>query len=512
MPVAKRGLVFRHFDKAILGVAVLGLLAALVYGVKHTSDVRANIDLTAAERASQQIQQKMTEPEEVPEPPDFVPEAESALQSVPPPDESLRAFVFWPPVPDRSYEPLRVGTDREIVLDFHEPISPDSFSFVLPGAIPDPLSVLEHPYEGDYSKVLVKTLPYPEARDTLSFTFVGRSGKVQHERPIILDRTVDKKPFPPVDVTVQVGTSFVELTFYENPAILGEDKASPKDDVLVEYYEVMRKDVNDPLADFESVGRVRSGDTTMGRRPGEFPEEFPDDFPFDDGPPPGFEEERPPVEDERPRLEDLVPDEEDDRGKPIVWADQTVQPGGVYIYKIRTVGRNTFPEKGDLYTEPIKVSMLPRFDIRLVRMSGGGFSGPIRADVQVLRVGRTEDMMRRGGADLQVRAISGVAAGDAIDPVTVDAQGLPRTAWGTGITLLDCQRGVYRQADGRSVLSNRIIFVGPDGKIQERWEGQVLESTERLWSRVRGGEEDREYPPDFPYDRPPGYPRGYPYD
>jgi hypothetical protein len=539
MPFVQRGIVFRYFDKALFALAVVGFLAALAYVVKRGQTIGSGTaEVRGAENVAAEIQSRRQKPPPEPkEPVDFVEYARSGLRPDSVPESPVPEYEFNQPIkvgpgigPDQ-YEYVRVGQFRkDVVLEFKSPLTPGSVEVVAGGGLEGLVKIVEHPHEDDYAKVLVETTDPIKTRAYSNV--VGMAGQVPHEMRIVVDKTIDKTPYAPLNLEVTTVSAGATVRFEQDPRVEEEG-------VLVDYYEIMRKDRDYPLAEWEPVAKVTVTGEALGdeRRLGPRgdyggmlpygepdPEMFvpygepdPDLFiPEDAEPDPDMfmpgDEELPPDEwqpggrrrsgrrpsrwpewrpgtavqptDEDIGEEETLPEAEEPEKQAIVWLDRDVEPGGKYLYRVRMVGMNTYPTKGELFTETVAVEITPEVDVRVASVLDARGRMPGRATVDIVQrigTGPAGGVMVLVG--LQIRTGDAIAGVGEV-PSSTMAGGVRKIRFDTGFTLVDCHANIMRQNEqGRNVMSSRIIYADSLGNLHELWKD---EQRTDLWQRVSG--------------------------
>jgi len=465
MPVSKSGFLVKHCEKIACGVVALGVLFALGYVAMRARSVSAiaSPEQMAADLA--RIRSRLQQGGSA-----------RAQQAPMYADAVLRQFayverpatmpdnVIFPPLP-YSYPPVVVGVDQEFELPFDAPL--DRGSVRIEGD-PDAVRLVEHPANGDYSRVLLKSGEEGKA------TVVGSAGGTRHERPVVVDARAGKTAHPPQEVTVTGMLGSVLLTIVPNPQNKDEG-------VEVASYEVWRRDWEDPLGEYHKVGNVQVGAGAgsaglTGRTVG----------PAAAGMPPGA----------------MMPPGAGFRGPTaaragqqagIQWQDLDVKAGERYSYKVRTVGANTYPPTSD-FTDAKSVRVQSDADFR--------FSGSLPGKVNFEVAQRTERGVVRG----QFSTTIGDEIGGVYQPPGMGvAQNLR-----TGAVLVDVQRSVVKPGGG---ISDRAIYADADGNLLIRWRKE--EGSPALWAGQVGrgpmfGPPMGPMGPTGPTGRPPGVRIGRP--
>jgi len=509
MPIGKRSIFFRYFDKAALGLTVLGLIASLGYPVVRRGAVGQYTGLAPAiEKDIRVITEAQKRPEPDPPQKDFLTGAWQSMVANLTAEIPVEPYRFRKPRPVEP-EAMKVGVDRDdIVISFGAPLDEGSIRVEsgLEGTVEEVVRVVEHPYQGDYSKVRIRTIDFPGDRPVTA-TIEGRAGQVPYWQMVIVDKGVGKVPYPPVELAASVSREGVNVSFEEAPEI-------ETDEVIVAYYEIERRDWSDPLGEFERVcnidpeGRViwsvetkeavrrpiyeEEEEEEYDDRPPEWveeEEELPDEYFYGQ---PGYRSGRTEEQEDyynRPRdrqAGELPPEEE--VVPAISWLDGSVAPGGRYSYRVRTVGENTFPEKGETFAQSEQVEAPPDIDIMLVSVFQGGFGRPARARLQIVMLSGASGY--RYVRNIVAERTVDVRPGDMIGDVIYDeATGRQLADLSTGYTLVDCQPYVRRIKDGLPQVSARIIYADRDGVLRGLWKGdrrtELWDLGERRMTRSR---------------------------
>ncbi len=477
MPVEKRGVLFRYFDKAILGIVVVGLLLTLAYVVTRTGSASEQVDLSQVQANVDRIQRALQEA-----PPELtVPNYEGQVaqlfgeQATP---ATVRPYLINMPHPE-SYVEFRVGPDKDFTLEFNEPLARGSVEVTGDEAL---ARVLEHPVGIDYRKVKLHSANR-EGQARVSGTTASGN---EHIYPVVVDAAVGKTAYPPVELAVGDQLEQIMLEWQPDPRIA-------TDEVDVVQYQVWRRDWNDPLGEYKEVGglniaggrsvaygggvpRASAGrdrrTDTMGPPAGMIgmdPSMMDPSVMFDPslgGGPPGAMGGGPPggFGGTRPRTRRGT---EETAVETMQWQDFNVEPGARYSYKVRTVGSNTFPGEGE-FTEPIRVEVHPSFDIKftsvaLDRVNIQVAKGSIDANGNLVAPSSAAFYVSRGGE------IGGVTEPTAMGQVE---------NYLTDYMLLDYHRAVRRPEGG---VSSRIIYVDEDGRLRVRWQN---ETESRIWDSL----------------------------
>jgi len=359
MPSLKRGFLFTYFDKIICGVVGLGLLLGIVYALNRLGPLPAEI---APENVSAQInklQQKLRQPSQTLN----VQLPELTVADQVPPAPAVRPGVFIWPLPV-EYPPAKVGLNKTFVLQFKAPLGKGTVTVQRNEVL---LDIVEHPVEGDYSKVRVKSKSWPGEA-----AVVGYEGDRAHIYTVIVDPAVNKTAYPPtIRVTSRQGAVSLELV---------EDDRIAEEEVEVLYYEIWRRDWSDPLGDYELINEVDLSGRALRGATAPVPARRTTVTPRP--PAGGYTGGRPPVPawartgavppgmvpgtmPGAPRAT-AAPAPAEKKGIP--WQDNTVEAGRYYSYKARAVGVNTFPTEGE-FCDPVIVEVLSDIDFRFTLTS-----------------------------------------------------------------------------------------------------------------------------------------------
>ncbi len=350
----------KHFEKIICGFAGLMFLAAIVYSVSRNAadeleSVLANI------RSSMRVLE-----EEQEERPDIDIAALEELEQLWEKARSVsRSYefteAFWPSFP-KFYDPYMAGLENEYILDFDDPLEIGSVSV----AIDDGRDILdeeyvEHPVEGDLSRVRIRTgAGQGVAR------VIGQGGGRIHVRVVETDEDVYGRPHPPLEVASSAERNVVNLYFEPHP--------DNRREVVVQGYEIHRRRASDLGGEFEPVGRVGVSRAELTdeaiRELTEYRRDPRDQRQVRDP----RQRQQPPMEPsprdrelQDPRFRQDRPTDDD----PVYqWRDEDVEPGEIYLYKVRTVGLRSSPRESE-FTDMHAVEAMPIVDFRYTGESAG---------------------------------------------------------------------------------------------------------------------------------------------
>ncbi len=439
---------FRHFEKIICAMVVLALVGAVVHVIrKNTGD--------EVERVIDDIEgyvEELETPDPLPtleEPPPYY-DQWARTYDVPPSPDEIKG-VFWMHYP-QYYQELAVGTGREIVLEFDDPLDEGTVNVVVEEG-QNVLSEEEkfvHPVNDDYSKVVVYT---GQDEGTVRITAIG--GGRAHVWEIRTDAGIEMQPHPPVDPGHVVTRREVEIHFAPNP--------DNREKVTVEAYEIHRRRARDLLDEFERVAAIPVSSEELtpqsleklgeeGRRTLEEGEAEP----ADGGGEPAEGNGEPPPEERAvgARMEDGV----------YKWRARRFDPDEIYLYKIRTVGLLSEPKESEFVRMPEPVRTMPLADFRLV------FGMPEWVDVYELSLELAAEV--EGGFEKGERAyvigdrVTGEDGRFDTGSVLLDYHREPRR---------DLRRIVYVDRRGE-IKSRRKYFWGTGRDGSEPWEVQVDEN------------------------------------
>jgi hypothetical protein len=422
MPVVKHGFLFKYFDKVVCGVVALAVLLAVGYAaVRSSSDADPAVVRQSLDRIRQGYQRA---PEPVPFPEKPFDRVDDTKDLSPP--QAVSEKAFWPPFAT-VHPQVTVGRYKEFELDFGTPVAVDTvrISNAEEGGS-ELVALLEHPVDGDYSKVLLESF---EDEGTATVSATAGDGS-EHRFDVVVDRNAGKTAYPPdVEVTSKEGEIEVKIV---------QNRRNAEDEVEVVSYEVWRREWANPLGSFELVANVRAEDiapsTAAARRPTIGPA-----APYAGG-------------------RSASGGEQVAAG--LVWSDNRVEAGESYSYKVRTVGSNTFPARSD-FSDVVLVEASPGVDFR--------WTSSTLLDVRC-------DVVKSEG-DQVVQATFTARPGDEIGGVSSEA-GMGDVNYKTGFFLVDFHRQIILPGVG---VTDRMVYADTAGNLHERRRG---ETETGLWDMV----------------------------
>ncbi|MFO7956978.1 MAG: hypothetical protein R6X33_07735 [Candidatus Brocadiia bacterium] len=444
MPVQKRGFAFRYFDKILCGVVALGLIVGIGYGLMRNAGFAERVNPQQIARDIEELRRRQGGDLPSVAEPQLEEQILGRLENVDQP-RPVRDMML-PPLP-YAYPEQRVPPEVEFELEFSAPLAPGS---VTVEGNEFALEVLEHPVAGDYRRVKVASKRWEEQASV-----VGKAGEVKHIYPVVIDSAVGKTPYPPVDLRVLNRREQVRLSFRH-------DSRVEQEGVEIRNYEVWRRDWSDPTAEYKLVAAVAPTAEAEGvgqrrrspqRATGDVPEGLEGVLP-----PEMLREMQGRTQPSR-RREQPTRGEEEQAQQPteraVVWVDQEVEPGRRYGYKVRTVGKNTFPTEGQ-FTEPLTAEVFPNLDFK--------FTLPGMDSVRV--------EVRKEFDDGRVRGQSfWVAVGEEIGRSVRDRRTDTTRDFSTGYTLIDFHSRATVPDSG--LPSSRIICIDQDGVLRERYRNET---------------------------------------
>jgi hypothetical protein len=448
MPVQKKGFAFRYFDKILCGVVALGLIVGIGYGLMRNASFAERVNPQQIARDIEELRRRQREaPPPVAEP-QLEEQILSRLESVDQP-QPVRDMML-PPLP-YVYPEQKVPPEVEFELEFNAPLAPGS---VTVEGNEFALEVLEHPVQGDYRRVTVASKRWEEEASV-----VGKAGDVKHIYPVVIDGAVGKRPYPPVQLRVLNRREQVRLSFRHDPRVEQEG-------VAIRNYEVWRRDWSDPTGEYKLVAAVAPTAEAVGGRQRRRRQ------PTTGGVPGGLEGVLPPEVLREMQRRGQLPgrtrpsqaEEQEERElaeRAVVWVDEEVEPGRRYGYKVRTVGKNTFPTEGQ-FTEPLTAEVFPNLDFK--------FTLPGMDSVRV--------EVRKEADNGRVMSQSfWVAVGEEIGRSVRDRRTGTMQDFSTGYTLIDFHSRATVPESG--LPSSRIICIDQDGVLRERYRNETRLSA--LW-------------------------------
>lgn len=455
MPYAKRGFLFKYFDKIVCGVVAALLLAGIAYTLLRAGGLPQEIRPERISAQLDRIRSRLQEPPaEIPREDIDVTQVQAA-EAVP---VRPNVFVWTLPV---QYPAIKIGTEKEHVLQFNAPLGADTVHLERGQGLID---IIEHPVDGDFRKVRIRTKGWENVA-----TVVGKSGDRAHIYPVVVDSTVSKTAYAPGEVAVSDQVGSVRLRFKPDERIESEE-------VEVDFYEVWRRDWSSPLNEYAYHATVEVAETTgrEGRQPEE-PTRQPAGTPS--GMPSGMQEQM------RRRIEAQIPEyarrggmqrggeeaaaAEREEGY-LVWTDNEADPGQRYSYKVRTVGANTFPTRGEFSSPTDVVEVVGSVDFRFTITSET--TNSVRFEV-------VKDFQQLGAKIEKFW----VGVGDEIGGIESTAG--REENYLTGAILVDFQSAAVNPETGRR--SSRVIYADAEGNLRELWSKEVR--AESLWEKAESG-------------------------
>jgi len=491
MPAKKRGIAFRAFDKFALVVAVVAIGWGGWKALGRFGDIEEarGYTATAVKRAGE-INRRLTEEEPVVKVPEEVlaSDADPWSPIVVTPIIVTNATAFRRPA-TVFYAERRVGVNRDnVVLTFANPLREGTVAvdvFAVEGADNDIIRDIVHPYQGDNHSISFRTITYGEFGDPVRVIFVGYDGNwAQHRYPMVVDREVDKTPWPPTEARIaRVENAGLTLVFTEDPRVALPEGIAVGEEAIGEAglknvrYVIERRDWRDPLGAWARVCRLDQNGQITWTRPGglsgtsgrgdptsvleEAPEPDPDDDDDDDEAP----EPDPGAAIAKANIlwwRDVTAtssqrgDEHGPRGETDVLPALALQRGAAYSYRVRVAASNTFPEVSGAFSSTDIARMPVELDAMIVKMRAGP-GVPVRATVTVARHQRGQIQH----SDFPV------SVGDTLGTVVERDDVLAELA--TGWTVLACHLRVRRKIDGRFTSDNRLICGDAMGRLFVIW-------------------------------------------
>ncbi len=449
MPVQRRGFFFRHFEKMLCAVVLVGILMGGVYVSHRGGDLAVELNTEQVKLDIKNMVAAREKPPPVVEEPELAAMVAAQSQNVREPQQVPDVTVTALPA---VYPSQRVGVDMEFDLEFNAPLREDSVSIEGAAML---VQIVQHPVDDDYSKVRLKTTSLEgEANVT------GIAADRKHIFPVVVDAEVGKTPYAPTGLTAEALPGGVAIAFTEDPRIA-------EDAVWVSYYEVWRRDWSDALGQYEMVYQLRP-DVALGTEAEsdslddlprdiveQLREQFGDNIPRD-----VLERVRRDFARTGARREEESPVEEGQ----LTWTDTGVTPGARYGYKVCTVGSNTYPTRGEP-TGVANVEVPPMIDFRFL-LTG---PGSVRFEI-AKRVGT--------GSLATVRRKSfWVAVGDEIGGVEADRTTQRLDSFLTGYILVDFHSQLVDTGTGRP--TSRVIYADQNGMLYERRRNET--GSDELW-------------------------------
>ncbi|MFO8008687.1 MAG: hypothetical protein R6V05_13230 [Candidatus Brocadiia bacterium] len=242
MPVAKRGFLFRYFDKAICALVVIAFLGSVAYVLLRLGSLPQQIDVEQITQALQELEQRQgTEPPPAQQP-QLASEVAASFQPPEPPPPVRDPMLPPPPV---VYEQQPVGPSMEFVLQFQAPLAPGTVEIQ---GNPYLFDILEHPADGDYTKVRMESKRWEGA-----VRIVGIAGEAKHIYPVAVKEGAGQTAYPPVKLSVEPQGRGLNVSFQPDPRLRGTD-------IEVSGYEIWRRNWDEPLSQYRRVRRTGSAE------------------------------------------------------------------------------------------------------------------------------------------------------------------------------------------------------------------------------------------------------------
>ena len=460
MPVVKRGFLFKHFEKIICGVVGAALLLAVLYAVSRAGTLRKEASPEQVEEDLRRIAMGAEAASSPLEKTDYLPQIMDRLASVPPP-RTMRPNVFYPPAA-MSAGSITLAPDSEAVIKFKAPITPGTIRVT---GDEDAVQILEHPVDGDYKAVRVRS----RSKEGVALV-VGETASGKQEYSVAVRQGVGRTAFPPTGVRVVDRQGSVTLELEPN---------AQNEEVEVVGYEIWRRDWGDPLGNYHKVAQAEPGARRGFRMPGGAPPGY------RGGPPAGIRRGPfgPGTMPGRPGGPAGTAGREQEEA--VTWEDRGVKPGESYSYRIRTVGANTYPKTSD-FTDPVLVRVPRNVDFQFTRSS----ADKVGFDVAKLF------------PDGEVRKETfWVSVGQEIGGVSKDADTGEVLNFRTGLVMVDFHRAVLLPGVG---VSDRVIYADQEGNLDFRLRAKTDSD---LWKMLEAQADERRRR--GPVVRPPGAPGGF---
>ena len=468
MPVKRRGLLSSHFEKIICGVVAIGLIAVVVVGLNRNRGHEIEVQRERIGKAIGTLSGSVDEP--VPKKParDFLRQL-AERNAV----EMSEEIIDITPRRGVEYPDVWVGTGKEVVLSFKEPLEPGTLGLSGREA-EDIMELVEFPVDSDRTKVKVRTM---EKEGNVQL--LAKIGKAHIVRTVHVLEGVGARAEPPLALKADARRDRIVISFAPNP--------KNKEHVVVTGYEVHRKPARKVGADFTLLwevsvnqgeltdrGRelVRTGAATI-KTPGAVaapggPIRTGPSGPslggqIFEGPKGGRGSPGPTGPPGRPEARKA---KEEEVG--YSWPDNQVRSDEVYLYKVRTVAQLSYPGYSE-FTKAIRVETQPDIDFQYV--SGRPRPGlDMRLTFEVAR--DTPYGIRK---ETFYNRIGEMIGGTKKNNQTGEVENFL-----TGAYLVD----VHWVKPERGYVYGRIIYVDRQGKLQTRWRKEVAASY--LWERAEG--------------------------
>jgi len=440
MPVQKRGFAFRYFDKVLCGIVALGLIVGIGYGLVRNASFAEKVNPEQIARDIEQLRNRQNQPPPSGAEPRLQEDILNVLERVDQP-QAVRDTML-PPLP-YVYAAQKVPPNVEFELQFDAPLAPGS---VTVEGNEFALETIEHPVQGDYRRVRVASKRWEEQASV-----VGKAGDVKHIYPVVIDSSVGKTPYAPVEFKVIDRREEVRLSFKQDPRVKQEG-------VEIRNYEIWRRDWSDPVGEYKLVAAVAPTAEAVGatgrRRRTQRPRAT--------GGVPGGLANVVPSEVLRemrwggaPATQRQPAQPETEAERAILWVDEEVEPGERYGYKVRTVGKNTFPTEGE-FTSPLTAEVFPNLDFKFTLAGMDSVRVEVRKETDDARI---------------LRESFWVAVGEEIGRIITDRRSGTMREFCTGCTLIDFHSRATMPETG--MPSSRIIFIDRDGVLRERYRNET---------------------------------------
>jgi hypothetical protein len=482
--------IISHGEKFVCGIVAVGLLLGIFYVWRRAGAKEVKETIGRISALTSQLEEQMGQSPPQEELTDYV-ELWKGSKEIRKPDDVQD--VFWPPFP--KYYPLKIlGTNREYELDFDAPMASGSVRVEVEGDDRSNAKVIrevDHPVGMYYSRVRVNTGEEGFAR------IVGSVGMKKHIIPVKVDENIEVQPYPPLNLRVtdaKAPTEGITIEFKPNPR--------NRDEVVVEGYELFRKNIRDIVGDFRKVAflPVKASELTEDARA-------------------IMNEAGKTVDSERDLEEGEGTDSEgtvyrwvdggsgddgrrnQESGSESAKAVPLPQPNEVYLYKVRTVGLRSQPKKSE-FSDMAIGKMAPVMDFRFTRQMGE------RVTFEIAVYDEDEGKVGKKSFDCII--------GEEIGGLGDEGDDGPMRDFLTGCYLLDSHEEAMRI--NPSYSRGRIVYTNPAGRVRERWRDEWGNGSDDdlPWEigkeveepgRKPGREEEQGYEMMMPEDLPPAYRR-----
>ncbi len=240
MPVAKRGLLFRYFDKAICALVVAAFFGSVAYVLLRIRSLPEQINAQAVTQAIEELEQRRSAEPPAATEPELALMVAQTFQTPQPPPPVRDPMLPPPPV---VYQEQLVGPSMEFVLKFEAPLAPGTVEVQ---GNPYLFDILEHPVEGDYGEVRMESKRWEG-----EIQVVGIAGEVKHIYPVAVKEGAGEVAYPPVKLSVEPVEGGLRVSFQPDPRLSGTDTE-------VSGYQVWRRNWDDPLSQYREVHRMRA--------------------------------------------------------------------------------------------------------------------------------------------------------------------------------------------------------------------------------------------------------------